>query len=169
MKNNKILIIGLALMLLLVSIAAVSAEGWSLSSKTATRTNPDGTTSTMEINNGVLTLEGVKFNIPDVYQEVENERELGDNEDDYGFKDSKKSTCVFKRDDNTITMSVIYNTDASFDKLPKTEEKQEEKTISGKDGLYYVDEGKAYFEYLEDGKIIEISSTNPDLIEHIIA
>lgn len=58
----------------------------------------------VSIDNNVLTLHDVKFNIPEEYEEDESQRKLAQTGDD-----GKYSTCVFVNGDKTIKMTVKYD------------------------------------------------------------
>ena len=61
----------------------------------------------VNINENILTLHDVKFNIPDGYKEDESQRKIGETSDD-----GKYSTCVFVNGDKTIKMTVKYGSNS---------------------------------------------------------
>ena len=72
---------------------------------------------------------------------------------------------------NEIVTKVFFSDEVDFNKLTPTDDSSVEKTIAGIDGLYFKDkygDGTPTFEFLKDGKIVEVNAPDDDTIEEVI-
>jgi hypothetical protein len=121
-----------------------------------------------------LTLEGIKFNIPDGYSLIEQETDAtegADTEHMDGTAVDKEVTSEYKNSaGDKLNVHVGIKNNQKIDSINPGGEK---KTISGKDGFIIKekDDGKDKykFEYLQDGKIVKISAVSEDIISQVIA
>lgn len=121
-----------------------------------------------------LTLEGIKFNIPDGYSVMEQETDAtegADVEHMDGTAVDKEVTSEYKNSaGDKLNVHVGVKNNQKIDSINPGGEK---KTISGKDGFIIKekDDGKDKykFEYLQDGKIVKISAVSEDIISQVIA
>ncbi|RAP52049.1 MAG: hypothetical protein BZ138_03745 [Methanosphaera sp. rholeuAM270] len=159
-KNSikKLLILGLALMAVTCTIAAVSA---------------DDVAANKTIENGTLTLGGLQFKIPTGFTEVESDQDTstgGDTEHMEGTAVDTEISSEFVNGGEKLNIKVGSKNNGSIDSinLPNAQKK----TIAGKDGYFWteMDDGKTEykFEYLQDGKIVKIETYNEDLISQVI-
>ena len=117
-----------------------------------------------------LTLEGIKFNIPDGYSLIEQETDAtegADTEHMDGTAVDKEVTSEYKNSaGDKLNVHVGIKNNQKIDSINPGGEK---KTISGKDGFIIKekDDGKDKykFEYLQDGKIVKISAVSGNSIE----
>ena len=120
-----------------------------------------------------LTLEGIKFNIPDGYSLIEQETDAtegADTEHMGGTAVDKEVTSEYKNSaGDKLNVHVGVKNNQKIDSINPGGEK---KTISGKDGFLIKekDDGKDKykFEYLQDGKIVKISAVSEDIISQAI-
>ena len=120
-----------------------------------------------------LTLEGIKFNIPDGYSLIEQETDAtegADTEHMGGTAVDKEVTSEYKNSaGDKLNVHVGVKNNQKIDSINPGGEK---KTISGKDGFIIKekDDGKDKykFEYLQDGKIVKISAVSEDIISQAI-
>ena len=149
MDMKKILVLALFLVVVVSTVAAISASE-------------------------DLTLEGIKFNIPDGYSLMEQEtdaNEGADTEHMDGTAVDKEVTSEYKNSaGDKLNVHVGVKNNQKIDSINPGGEK---KTISGKDGFLIKekDDGKDKykFEYLQDGKIVKISAVSEDIISQVIA
>ena len=121
-----------------------------------------------------LTLEGIKFNIPDGYSLIEQETDAtegADTEHMDGTAVDSEVTSEYKNSaGDKLNVHVGVKNNQKIDSINPGGEK---KTISGKDGFFIKekDDGKDKykFEYLQDGKIVKISAVSEDIISQVIA
>lgn len=148
--NKKVLVIGLLLVVALSSVAAISAVQ-------------------------ELTLDGIKFNIPDGYSISEKQTDSSkptDVEHIDGTPVDTEMTSEYKNSaGDELEIEVGSRNNQKIDSInPANSQK---KQIAGKDGFLIkdVDDGKDKykFEYLQDGKIVKISAVSEDIISQVIA
>ena len=121
-----------------------------------------------------LTLEGIKFNVPDGYSLMEQETDVTEGADtehmDGTAVDSEVSSEYKNSAGDKLNVHVGVKNNQKIDSINPGGEK---KTISGKDGFIIKekDDGKDKykFEYLQDGKIVKISAVSEDIISQVIA
>ncbi len=175
MNMKKILILGLILIAVGSTLTAISAG------------NIVSTTSeNVVLENNKLTINGVNFNIPEGYEEIESDVDTsgsdGDNDGDDDTNDvedidgtavDKVISADFKNsagDKIEIDVGIKANDEKIAEINPVNSEK---KSINDKEGylIKETDDGKTQykFEYLEDGKIVKIVTNNEDLLSQIIA
>ena len=149
MDMKKILVLALFLVVVVSTVAAISASE-------------------------DLTLEGIKFNIPDGYSLIEQETDATEGADtehmDGTAVDSEVSSEYKNSAGDKLNVHVGVKNNQKIDSINPGGEK---KTISGKDGFFIKekDDGKDKykFEYLQDGKIVKISAVSEDIISQVIA
>lgn len=165
---KKILMIGVILLTIGITLSAASAAEWNFDFSSTESSNTDG--GAMSFDNGKLTLQDIEFNIPDGYKENESARKLAEPADDP--KDAKFSVCIFKNGDKELMTKVYFSDDVNFDSLtPNDDGSSVEKTMAGTKGIYFEDkynDGTPTFEFLKDGKIIEINAPDDDTIESVM-
>ena len=148
MDMKKILVLALFLVVVVSTVAAISASE-------------------------DLTLEGIKFNVPDGYSLMEQEtdaNEGADTEHMDGTAVDNEVTSEYKNSaGDKLNVHVGVKNNQKIDSINPGGEK---KTISGKDGFIIKekDDGKDKykFEYLQDGKIVKISAVSEDIISQAI-
>lgn len=156
---KKILIVLAFLLALCLTLGVVSADdGWTLSFK------DNG--GSVEMENNELELQDMDFIIPDGYEENESARLLGNDTDD----GNKISKCVFKNGDKQITVKVIFSDIVYTDDDYTPDKAAEAKNITNQSGYYYVNgDGESVFDYVKDGKLVEIIAPDEQTISSIIA
>lgn len=148
LNNKKILAIGLVLLAAVSAIAVISAAE-------------------------TITLDGIKFNIPDGYSPHEQETdasEPGDAEDVEGTPVDKETSSEYVNSaGDKLKLQVGSKNNQKIDSLTPVGEK---KKIADKDGYFYTerDDGKTEykFEYLQDGKVVKITGASEDIISKVI-
>ena len=86
--------------------------------------------------------------------------------------DAKFSLCSFLNGDKEIVTKVFFSDEFNFNKLtPDDDGSSVEKTMAGIDGIYFENkygDGTPTFEFLKDGKIVEVNAPDDDTIEEVI-
>ena len=157
---KKILIVLACLLALCLTLGAVSADdNWHLSFGD----NSNG--GSVEMENNELELQDIDFIIPDGYVENETERLLANDTDD----GNKISKCVFQNGDKQIIVKVVFSDIVYSDDDYTPAEEAEAKNITNQSGYYYVNsDGESVFDYVKDGKLVEIIAPDEQTISSII-
>lgn len=156
---KKIVIVLIALIAIGVTISAVSAEGFSFSF--GSESNSDG--GEISINNDKLNLQGVDFKIPEGFKENETGRVLAKDTEAFG-EDCKVSATEFYNNDTNVIIKVFTANDGDFNNMTGNNSLK----IGNYDGFITEDGGRQIFDYLVDGKIIEIDAADQDTIKSIL-
>lgn len=150
LNTKKVLVIGLLLVVAVSTVATISAVE-------------------------ELTLDGIKFHIPDGYSLNEKQNDssnANDVEHIDGTQVDREVTSEYKNSaGDELEIEIGSRNNQKIDSInPANAEK---KQIAGKDGFLIkeVDDGKDKFkfEYLQDGKIVKISAVSEDIISQVIA
>ena len=158
---KKIIIVLIALIAIGVSIGAVSAEGFSFSF--GSESNSDG--GDFSLNNDKLSLQGIDFKVPTGFKENESARMVANATEAFGEK-CKESSTEFYNNDTNIIINAFFANDGKFDDLKVNNATN--KTIAGHEGFISEKEGRTLFDYLVDGKIVEINSPDQQTLESIL-
>lgn len=158
---KKIIIVLIALIAIGVSIGAVSAEGFSFSF--GSESNSDG--GDFSLNNDKLSLQGIDFKVPTGFKENESARMVANATEAFGEK-CKVSGSEFYNNDTNIIINAFFANDGKFDDLKVNDATN--KTIAGHEGFISEKEGRTLFDYLVDGKIVEINSPDQQTLESIL-
>ena len=161
--------IGVFLLAVCITIGAVSADdGFSFNWSSSDSSNSDG--GQISFDNGKLKIQDIELNIPDGYKENESAQKLAEKAED--LEDAKFSLCSFLNGDKEIVTKVFFSDEFNFNKLtPDDDGSSVEKTMAGIDGIYFENkygDGTPTFEFLKDGKIVEVNAPDDDTIEEVI-
>lgn len=165
---KKIFAIGVILLAICISAAAVSAADWSFDFSSSDSSNSDG--GQVKFENGKLNLQGIAFTIPDGYKENESAQKLAADAKEVA-EGAKYSMCSFLNGDKEIVTKVYFSNDNKFDTIKPVNDNNEEKTIAGFEGVYYPDmfgDGTPTFQFLKDGKIVEVNAPDDETIEAVL-
>ena len=152
--NRKIIAI-FALLILAVSVSAVSAFGLS-----------DLTGSSSDT--GVVTIDGIDFNIPDGFSEEKNLAIDGDVNETNGVQYTTWGKTYINDENKVISIGV-----ATYDGVEVTDEMPQyiggdKVTINGVDGYEYNVASYDGFTFAKDGKLIIISTNDGDLLQDVV-
>lgn len=161
MNLKRLLILGLVLLATTCTLSAINAEDVALSTST--------------VQNGVLTLDGLQFKIPQEFTAVESDQdnsEPGDAEHIDGTTVDKESSTEFRNQNGEkLDIKVGSKTNSNIEtlNLPSAQKKN----IAGKDGYFWteMDDGKTEynFEYINNGKVVKIETYDENLINQIVS
>ncbi|WP_295610119.1 hypothetical protein [uncultured Methanobrevibacter sp.] len=158
---KKIIIVLIALIAIGVSIGAVSAEGFSFSF--GSESNSDG--GDISINNDKLSLQGIDFKVPAGFKENESARMVANATEAFGEK-CKVSGTEFYNNETNFIVQVFFADDGDFNDLKVNNATNQ--TIAGHQGFVTEKEGRTLFDYVVDGKIVEINSPDQQTLESIL-
>lgn len=158
---KKIMIVLIALIAIGVSIGAVSAEGFSFSF--GSESNSDG--GDISINNDKLSLQGIDFKVPAGFKENESARMVANATEAFGEK-CKVSGTEFYNNETNFIVQVFFADDGDFNDLKVNNATNQ--TIAGHQGFVTEKEGRTLFDYVVDGKIVEINSPDQQTLESIL-
>ena len=152
--NRKIIAI-FALLILAVSVSAVSAFGLS-----------DLTGSSSDA--GVVTIDGIDFNIPDGFSEEKNLAIDGEVNETNGVQYTTWGKTYVNDENKVISIGV-----ATYDGVEVTDEMPQyiggdKVTINGVDGYEYNVASYDGFTFAKDGKLIIISTNDGDLLQDVV-
>lgn len=152
--NRKIIAI-FALLILAVSVSAVSAFGLS-----------DLTGSSSDA--GVVTIDGIDFNIPDGFSEEKDLAIDGEVNETDGVKYTTWGKTYINDENKVISIGV-----ATYDGVEVTDEMPQyiggdKVTINGVDGYEYNVASYDGFTFAKDGKLIIISTNDGDLLQDVV-
>ena len=152
--NRKIIAI-FALLILAVSVSAVSA--FSLSDLTGSSSDA-----------GVVTIDGIDFNIPDGFSEEKNLAIDGDVNETNGVQYTTWGKTYINDENKVISIGV-----ATYDGVEVTDEMPQyiggdKVTINGVDGYEYNVASYDGFTFAKDGKLIIISTNDGDLLQDVV-
>ena len=159
---------GAILLAICITISAVSADdGWSFNFSSNEETNSDG--GSVKLENNVLTIQDFKFTIPDGFKENESEKVVGEDADQDAFPGFKISSERFDKGDDSIIIKVLFGDEKLDTDTYEPGENYTAEKIGDKEGwiVEYLDGFS--FDYIEDGKLVEIFAPDEqsviDLIE----
>ena len=152
--NRKIIAI-FALLILAVSVSAVSAFGLS-----------DLTGSSSDA--GVVTIDGIDFNIPDGFSEEKDLAIDGEVNKTEGVQYTTWGKTYINDENKVISIGV-----ATYDGVEVTDEMPQyiggdKVTINGVDGYEYNVASYDGFTFAKDGKLIIISTNDGDLLQDVV-
>lgn len=161
--------IGAILLAICISISAVSADdSWSFSFGSSESSNSEGGAFSIGTNNA-LQIQGLNYTIPDGYQENESYRVVGEDTNQSSFPENTKITSTqFINGNDSVIIKVIFG-DEKFEKDGYTpSENAVEKEIAGVNGWIEEFNDGVCFDYVNDGKIIEIFTPDEKVLESIL-
>ena len=153
MDVKKLLALGLVLVAVVSTMAVISAE-----------------------SDVTITLDGIKFNIPEGYDAVEQELDAADADDAEDIDGTQVDTETTAEYQNAagdeLELKVGARDNQKIDSISPAG--GENKTIAGKEGYLIVDaddddNDKYSFEYVQDGKLVKITAVSEDIIGQVIA
>jgi hypothetical protein len=170
MNLKKFSLITLLLLVLLTAATVYSTDAIDMQ-KQDFKTVENGANGELSIDNGVLTLDNYTFKIPEGFVEVENYTII-DSIVEGNEMDMIASRCAFMKDNQGIEIKIMCppTTDnGSFtEPSPQAGTDGVYKTIAGKKGVLLHENSSAVFAYLDNGNLIQIRSTDENLINQII-
>ena len=120
------------------------------------------------VSSSTVDMAGVKFNIPEGYDEFEDASINGAVDEETQFI----TYCKFYTGglEDMIIIAVAYprGDDFKFTLNDVLNESYTRKTINGHEGGFIQQEGNSTFTYVEESKMIIIMSNNESLISHVI-
>ena len=167
---KKILMIGAVLLAICISVSAVSADdSWSFNFGSSESSNSNGGFISLNTANNLLEIQKLQYTIPDGYKENESYRVVGEDTNQSSFPEGTKITsCKFIKGDDSIIIKVIFS-DEEFKADEYTpSDNAVEKEIANQSGWLEEFNDGMCFDYVKDGKIVEIFAPDEKVIESLI-
>ena len=168
---KKILMIGVVLLAICISVSAVSADdSWSFNFGSSESSNSDGGFFSLNTANNLLEIQKLQYTIPDGYKENESFRTVGEDAGLSNLPEGTKLTAgEFINGDDSIIVKVFFG-DTTFEKDGYTPaEGAVEKQIAKQDGWLLEDDEGVTFNFVKDGKLVEIDAPDEKVVEDILA
>jgi len=167
MMKRKFLMIGVILLAICISIGAVCADdSWSFNFGSSSESNSDG--GDINIENNHVKIQGLEFDIPDGFEENESARVVGEETDEDSFPGLKVSKVEFDKGDDFIVIKAIFgDEDIDADSYTPGEDTIDQ-TINDVDGYLSEQEDGATFDYIKDGKLVEIVTSDKELLNDLV-
>lgn len=164
---KKILMVGAILLAICITISAVSAdEGWGFSFSSSDETNSNG--GSVKLDNNVLTIQDFKFTIPDGFKENESAKVVGEDADQDTFPGFKGSVAQFDKGDDSIIIKVLFGDTKMEDDKYTPGENYTAKEIADQDGWINTYDNGVIFDYIEDGKLVQIFAPDEQILSDLI-
>ena len=167
-KMKKILMIGAILLAICISISAVNADdSWSFNFSSSESSNSEG--GEFSLNNNQLQIQGLNYAVPDGYKENETYRSVGEDANLSSLPEDSKITCAefIKGNDSIIIKIFFSNEKFEADQYTPADNAIEQK-IGNQDGWIQKFDDRVIFDYVEDGKIVEIVAPDEKILESLI-
>lgn len=162
------MVLGVILLSICISIAAVSAaddDGWSFSFSSSESSNSDG--GDVSVENNKLSIQGFDFTIPEGFEQNKSAEKVGVDATE-GFEGFKISSEEFDKGDEYIIVKVVFG-DTELDEDSYTPGNDTEpKTIADQDGWISQYADCVSFDYIEDGKLVEIFAPDEQMLADLI-
>ena len=154
---------GVVLLAICVTISAVSADdGWSFNFSSSSESNSDG--GDVSVENNHVKIQGLEFTIPEGYVENESARLVGNDTDQDAFPGFKISSVHFDKDNDTIIIKVVYGDDELNASTYTPGNATVAEKINDIDGYFEEYDDGVSFNYLKDGKLVELFAPNKETL-----
>ena len=164
---KKIMILGAILLTICISISAVSPFEFSFDSSSSDSSNSNG--GSVSLKDNELTIQDFKFIIPEGYKENKSAQILAEDADQNAFPGFKITTEQFDNGEDSIIIKVVLGDD-KMDKEGYTPEKYAvAKKISNTDGYLSEYNDGVSFDYIEDGKLVEIFAPDEETLSTLLS
>ena len=162
---KKIVTLGVLLLAVIISVSAVSAFEWSFSS--SDNSNSNG--GSVSLDNNVLKIQGFEYTIPEGYKENESAKIVGEDADQNIFPGFKISSETFEKGDDAIIIKVVFG-DEDMDEDEYTPGENATATeIADTEGYITKYTDGVSFDYVEDGKIVEIFAPDEQTLSSLLS
>lgn len=167
--KRKYLLIGVLLLAVCVSISTVSADeswSWSFGSSSSSESNSNG--GEVSIDNNKVKIQGFEFTIPDGYKENESARLVGNDTDQNEFPGFKISQVRFDKGNDSVIVKVVYgDKEMNADSYTPQNGSASEK-INDVDGFFAQYNDGVTFDYIKDGKLVELFAPNKEILVSLV-
>ena len=168
-KMKKILVILSVFLAICLTIGAVSADdGWSFSFSSESSISSSSNGGQVDFNNGELNIQGLKFTIPDGFKENETVKLVGEEANQTAFPGFSVSTDRFDKGDEFVVIKVIYGDNKLDNDSCTPSADTVAKQIEGHSGHFTQYEDGVSFDYLQDGKLVEIVASSEDVLSSVL-
>lgn len=164
--KRKFLLAGVLLLTICVTVSAVSADdSWSFNFSSSSESNTDG--GDVSIKNNDLKIQGLEFIIPDGFKENESARLVGNDTDQDSFPGFKISKVQFDKGNESVIVKVIYGDNKLNSSTYTPSNTSQSAKIHDINGYISEYDDGVIFDYLKDGKLVEIFAPNKEMIDSL--
>jgi hypothetical protein len=169
---KKILIILSIFLAVCLTLGAASAFDLSFdfsaesSSEASIESDTDG--GQVDYEDGELTIGDLDFNIPEGYKENSTLKKVGVDAGE-NFKGFLLSADGFDKGNDYIIVKVIFEDDDMDNDSYTPSEDSVAKEIAGYDGYFSESNDEVVFDYLEDGKLVEVTAPDENVLTSVIS
>lgn len=164
---KKIMLLGVLLLTVCISLSAVSAFEWNFGSSSSESTNTDG--GSISLDDNVLKIQGLEYTVPEGYTEDKKEQALAEEADQDAFPGFKVSSETFVKGNDSIIIKVLFGDEEMDEDSYTPGENAVNKEIAGTKGyLKQYDDGVS-FDYIIDGKLVEIFAPDEETLSTLLS
>ena len=164
--KKSFLMAGVILLAICITVSAVSADdSWSFNFSSDSETNTD--CGQVEITNNHVKIQGFEFDIPEGYEANDSAKVVGEDAGD-SFKDFKASQVRFDKGDDSIIIKVVCGDNELDDDSYTPDDDTVAKKINDVDGYFAEYDDGVSFDYIEDGKLVEIFAPDEKALQSLI-
>lgn len=158
--------VGVILLAICLSISAASAFEWNFDFSSSDSTNSNG--GSISLENNELTIQDFKFVIPEDFKENESAKVLAEDADQDAFPGFKMSSERFDKGNDSIIIKVLFG-DKEFDEDAYTPgDEAVSKEIADVSGYLTEYNDGVSFDYVKDGKLIEIFAPDEETLSSLL-
>lgn len=120
--------------------------------------------------NQTVTVSGLKFNIPDGYEEVAPTKDVTEMFDNLTVKGANITYKLFTKDSSAIVIATYNNlTDSQIKEFMAIDNNATNTTIDGINGtITRTTDGVSMFTYSKEGKVVMVSAESKEVISEVI-
>ena len=165
---NKVFIFLFVLLAVGLTVGAVSADDdWSFNFGSSESTNSNGGAFVFG-DNQKLNIQQLDFTIPDGFKENESARIVGVEANNSAFPGFKATEGQFIKGNDQIIVKVFFGDKKLDDDEYSPDANAVKKEIGDTDGYYKTYEDGVSFDFVEDGKLVEIYASNDDILTSVM-
>ena len=168
-KMNKLFMFLFVLLAVGLTVSAVSADdGWNFNFFSSESTNSDGGAFSFG-DNQKLNIQQLVFTLPDGFKENESARKVAVEPDGNNTLPGVKATeGQFIKGNEKIIVKVFFADKKLDDDQYTPDSKAVKKEIGDTDGYYETYDDGVSFDFVEDGKLVEIFASNDDILTSVM-
>ena len=115
-----------------------------------------------------INIQGLKFKIPDGFKENETVKLVGEEANQTAFPGFSVSTDRFDKGDDFVVFKVIYGDNKLDNNSYAPSSDTVAKEIEGHSGHFTQYNDGVSFDYLQDGKLVEIVASSEDVLSSVL-
>ena len=165
---KKLFAVGIILLAICISISAVSADdGFSFNFSSSDSSNSNG--GSVEVNNNNVKIQDIQYTIPDGFKENQSAQIVGEDAEQDSFPGFKISSVRFDKGDDSIIIKVLFGDDKLDENTYTPGNDTVAKKVGDVDGYLAEFTDGISFNYIKDGKLIEIFAPDEKTLTSVLA